>query len=111
MRRILLLAVAMLFSVTSFAQTKFNVDTYHSFLNFSVVHLGISFVDGRMDKYEGDLEMKDEDITTDKFNFTINASSVNTGVQMSVDHLRYEDFFEVDSYKEIKFLTTLIKTK
>jgi len=109
MRRILLLAVAMLFSVTSFAQTKFNVDTYHSFLNFSVGHLGISFVDGRMDKYEGDLEMKDEDITTAKFNFTIDASSVNTGVQMRDDHLRSADFFEVETYKEIKFVSTSIK--
>src|SRR5690554_2559277 len=93
MRRILLLAVAMLFSVTSFAQTKFNVDTYHSFLNFS----------------EGDLEMKDEDITTAKFNFTIDASSVNTGVQMRDYHLRSADFFEVETYKEIKFVSTSIK--
>lgn len=109
MKKIILLTVTMLFSVASFAQTKFNVDTYHSFLNFSVGHLGISFVDGRMDKYEGDLEMKDEDITTAKFNFTIDASSVNTGVQMRDDHLRSADFFEVETYKEIKFVSTSIK--
>ena len=71
MKKIALLFVATLFSVATFAQTKYNVDSYHSFLNFSVGHLGISFVDGRMDKYDGSLEMKNEDITTAKFNFTI----------------------------------------
>ena len=111
MKKIALLFVATLFSVATFAQTKYNVDSYHSFLNFSVGHLGISFVDGRMDKYDGSLEMKNEDITTAKFNFTIDANSVNTGVQMRDDHLRSADFFEVETYKEIKFVSTSIKKK
>lgn len=109
MKKIALLFVVTLFSVATFAQTKYNVDSYHSFLNFSVGHLGISFVDGRMDKYDGSLEMNNEDITTAKFNFTIDANSVNTGVQMRDDHLRSADFFEVEKYKEIKFVSTSIK--
>ena len=108
MKKIALLFVATLFSVATFAQTKYNVDSYHSFLNFSVGHLGISFVDGRMDKYDGSLEMKNEDITTAKFNFTIDANSVNTGVQMRDDHLRSADFFEVEKYPDMTFESTKI---
>lgn len=109
MKKIALLFIATLFSVTTFAQTKYNVDTYHSFLNFSVGHLGISFVDGKMDKYQGTLEMDKEDITTAKFNFTIDASSVNTGIEMRDDHLRSADFFETAKYQDIKFVSTSIK--
>lgn len=109
MKKIALLFIATLFSVATFAQTKYNVDTYHSFLNFSVGHLGISFVDGKMDKYQGTLEMDKEDITTAKFNFSIDASSVNTGIEMRDDHLRSADFFETAKYQDIKFVSTSIK--
>ena len=109
MKKIALLFIATLFSVTTFAQTKYNVDTYHSFLNFSVGHLGISFVDGKMNKYQGTLEMDKEDIATAKFNFTIDASSVNTGIEMRDDHLRSADFFETAKYQDIKFVSTSIK--
>lgn len=109
MKKIALLFIATLFSVATFAQTKYNVDTYHSFLNFSVGHLGISFVDGKMDKYQGTLEMDKEDIATAKFNFTIDASSVNTGIEMRDDHLRSADFFETAKYQDIKFVSTSVK--
>lgn len=109
MKKIALLFVAVLLSTATFAQTKYTVDTYHSFLNFSVGHLGISFVDGKMDKYQGDLEMKDEEITSAKFSFIIDAASVNTGIEMRDDHLRSADFFEVDKYKDITFVSTSIK--
>lgn len=109
MKKILLLVVATMFSVATFAQTKYNVDSYHSFLNFSVGHMGISFVDGRMDKYQGTLEMTNEDVKTAKFNFTIDANSVNTGIDARDKHLRSADFFETEKYNDIKFVSTAVK--
>jgi len=109
MKKIALFFVATLFSVASFAQTKYNVDSYHSFLNFSVGHMGISFVDGKMDKYQGSLEMTNEDITSAKFNFTIDANSVNTGIDARDNHLRSADFFDTAKYNDIKFVSTSVK--
>jgi len=109
MKKIALLFVAVLFSVTSFAQTKYNVDSYHSFLDFSVGHMGISFVNGKMDKYQGTLEMNGEEVTSAKFNFTIDASSVNTGIEMRDNHLRSADFFDVANHKDITFVSTSVK--
>jgi len=109
MKKIALLFVAALFSVASFAQTKYNVDAYHSFLDFSVGHMGISFVNGKMDKYQGTLEMNGEDITTAKFNFTIDSNSVNTGIEMRDNHLRSADFFDVANHKDITFVSTSVK--
>lgn len=109
MKKIALLFVATLFSVSSFAQTKYNVDTYHSFLNFSVGHMGISFVDGKMDKYEGSLELDGENITTAKFNFKIDVNSVNTGIEMRDKHLLAADFFDAANHKDITFVSTSVK--
>lgn len=109
MKKLAFLFVATLVSVTSFAQTKYNVDSYHSFLNFSVGHMGISFVDGKMDKYEGTLTMDGENISTAKFDFTIDTNSINTGIEMRDNHLRSADFFDVANHKDMKFVSTSIK--
>lgn len=109
MKKIALLLVTTLFTVATYAQTKYTVDTYHSFLNFSIGHMGISFVDGKMDKYQGTLEMDDQNITTAKFNFTIDVNSINTGIEMRDNHLKNADFFEVSKYNDIKFVSTSVK--
>lgn len=109
MKKITLLLVAILFSVNSFAQTKYKVDTYHSFLNFSIKHLGISFVNGKMDNYEGTLILDGENLSTAKFDFTIDANSINTGIEMRDNHLKSEDFFDVAKHKQISFVSTSVK--
>lgn len=109
MKKIALLFVATLFSVATFAQTKWNVDNMHSFVNFSVKHLGISFVDGRFDKYEGTFDGTPEDITKGTFNFTVDINSINTGVEMRDNHLKTNDFFNAEKYPSMKFESTSIK--
>lgn len=109
MKKLALLVVAVLFSVTSFAQTKWNVDPMHSFLNFSVKHLGISFVDGRFDKYEGTFVGNPEDLTKGTFNFTVDLNSINTGVEMRDNHLKSADFFDTAKFNSMKFDTKSIK--
>lgn len=109
MKKITLLLVTILFSVNSFAQTKYKVDTYHSFLNFSIKHLGISFVNGKMDNYEGTLVLDGENLSTAKFDFTIDANSINTGIEMRDNHLKSEDFFDVAKHKQISFVSTSVK--
>src|SRR5690606_32377078 len=109
MKKIALLFVAVLFSTATFAQTKYTVDTYHSFLTFSVGHLGISFVDGKMDTYQGYLGMKDEEITSAKYAVITNERSLNRGIAIRDHPLRSADLFEVDKHKEIRFVFTSIK--
>ena len=109
MRKLSLLLVLSLFSFASFAQNKWNVDTYHSFLNFSVKHLGISYVDGRFDSYQGVFNGNPEDLTTGDFKFTVDLNSVNTAVSMRDDHLKSADFFDVAKYPTMSFESTSIE--
>jgi polyisoprenoid-binding protein YceI len=109
MKKIALLFVATLFSVATFAQTQWNVDNMHSFLNFSVKHLGISFVDGRFDKYEGSFIGNPDNLENGKFNFSVDINSVNTSVEMRDNHLKTDDFFNAEKYPSMKFESTSIK--
>ncbi|MEC4112710.1 YceI family protein [Myroides pelagicus] len=109
MKKIIVLLVASLLSATSFAQEKWNVDTYHSFLNFSVKHLGISFVDGRFDQFNGSFNGTPEDITKGNFNFTVETKSVNTSIEMRDNHLKTDDFFAVENHPTMTFKSTSIK--
>ncbi|TDS56568.1 YceI family protein [Myroides indicus] len=109
MKKIALLFVATLFSVATFAQTQWNVDNMHSFLNFSVKHLGISFVDGRFDKYKGSFIGNPDNLENGKFNFSVDINSVNTSVEMRDNHLKTDDFFNAEKYPSMKFESTSIK--
>lgn len=108
MKKLAYLFVVALFSVTSFAQSTWKVDPMHSFLNFSVKHLGISFVDGKFNKYEGTYVGPYEDITKGTFQFKVEAESIDTGIEMRDKHLISPDFFDIDKYKSITFESTRI---
>lgn len=111
MKKIALLVVATLFSVASFAQTKWNVDAMHSSLNFAVKHSGISFVDGRFDKYEGSFTGNAEDLSKGTFNFTVDINSINTAVEMRDNHLKSADFFDAAKYSSMTFESKSITKK
>jgi len=110
MKKIFLLLVAILgLSFNSKAQTTWKADQAHSFVNFAVKHLGISFVNGRMDKFEGTLSLNNEDITSGKFNFTVDANSIDTGIGARDNHLKAPDFFDTAKYETMTFISTEIK--
>jgi polyisoprenoid-binding protein YceI len=78
MKKLLLLFVAVAISTASFAQTKWTVDPMHSFVNFSVKHMGISFVDGSFKKFDGSVTAAKPDLTDAKISFTVDVNSINT---------------------------------
>lgn len=51
MKKTLLVLVATLLTVGTYAQTQWKVDPNHSSLNFNISHSGISFVNGKFLDY------------------------------------------------------------
>ena len=47
-------------------------------------------------------------ITNSSVNFKIDAASVDTNVKMRDDHIRSEDFFDVDTFPSIEFKSTSV---
>ena len=109
MKKAFLLLLAVSISVASFAQTKWTVDPMHSFVNFSVKHMGISFVDGTFKKFDGSITSAKPDLTDAKISFSADVNSISTNVEMRDNHLKTDDFFNAEKYPKMTFESTGFK--
>lgn len=103
MKKLFLSFLLALLSTFSFAQNIWNMDQMHSSVNFTIEHMGISFVQGRFDKFDGSLRTKGNSLDNANFDISIDVEGINTGVEMRDKHLKSKDFFAVDEYSNIKF--------
>ena len=86
-----------------------NLDKAHSEIEFKVKHMMISNVKGLFEDFDVILESSSDDITQGKVSVEIKAGSINTKNEQRDQHLKSEDFFNVEVYPTIKFTTTEIK--
>jgi len=81
------------------------LDPLHSEISFTVKHLMITKVRGVFEKFDVTI-VTGEDIDDSTINATIDVASVNTGVAARDNHLRTSDFFLVDEYPTMTFVST-----
>lgn len=111
MKKLFLFMLATSISIVSLAQTSWKVDPMHSFVNFSVKHMGISFVDGSFKKFDGTATGSKTDLSDLKINFTVDVASINTSVEMRDNHLKSDDFFNAEKYPTMTFVSTSFKKR
>lgn len=93
------------------AQTQWKVDPYHSSLNFTIMHSGISMINGKFTNYTGSLTTDGDNIENAQFDFSIQTKSINTNVDPRDNHLRSADFFDAEKYPTMTLKSTkIIKT-
>ena len=103
MKRFALFAI-LAFAASCAAQTQtWQIDPAHTTSQFSVRHLAISTVRGVFEKTTGTVVFDPADPAKTQIDATIDASTVNTRVQMRDNDLRSPHFFEVDKYPTITF--------
>ena len=74
-------------------------------------HAGVSEQSARWGKVDGTIDFDPDNVGATTVSVTIDAASVNSGVQKLDQHLQSADFFEVETYPEITFESTeVIKT-
>src|SRR6201981_2751559 len=86
------------------ASERWEIDSSHSSLHFSVRHLVIAKVRGSFERWSGTIQVPDGDFTKATVNVTIDASSIATGVADRDGHLKSPDFFDVAQYPELRFV-------
>lgn len=106
---LLTLGVISAFSFLS-AQTKFlTVEPNHSTIGFRIpISNGITLVTGKFTDFDLALNLVDGDWTKSSASFTIQTTSINTGIADRDEHLRSADFFEVEKYPTITFVSEKI---
>ena len=107
---IILILTFCLFGYTTSAQEEtFNIDRAHSVIGFSIkIAGGFSEVDGSFTDFKGGSTVEDETYTLKNVNIEIQATSINTGTERRDNHLRTDDFFDVENYPTITFNSTNI---
>ncbi len=109
---LVLLAFTLFFAGFSQSQAEvaeYVIDAGHSQVIFKVKHLAISTVTGRFDTFEGTYKLDSEDISNSSVETVIKAASINTNETDRDDHLRSNDFLDVEKYPNITFKSKSIK--
>jgi polyisoprenoid-binding protein YceI len=83
---------------------RWEIDSSHSSMHFSVRHLVIAKVRGSFARWSGTLQVPDGDFLRATVDVTIDASSIDTGVADRDTHLKSADFFDVARYPELRFV-------
>jgi polyisoprenoid-binding protein YceI len=83
---------------------RWEIDSSHSSVHFSVRHLVIAKVRGTFARWSGTVQVPDGDFSKGTVSVTIDASSINTGVDQRDAHLKSADFFDVAQFPELTFV-------
>lgn len=86
---------------------KWAIDPTHSEITFRARHLMISNVKGEFTKFDATINGEDFEKSTVSVN--IDASSITTNNDDRDTHLKSADFFEVEKYPTITFVSTSFK--
>ncbi len=84
------------------------LDNSHSEIAFTVRHAGISKVRGQFKEAEATLEVG-ETLTDSKVTATIKTASFDSGDVNRDGHVKGEDFFDVEKFPEITFVSRHVK--
>lgn len=88
---------------------KWAIDQSHTNIGFSVKHMMVSKVKGQFDSYVANIEATDlTDLTTASIQFEIDAASINTRSEDRDNHLKSADFFNVEQFPKIQFVSKSI---
>ena len=85
------------------ALQKWDFDTVHSSVAFTVRHMLVSKVRGRFNKWSGSLSFDDADPAASHVEVRIEAASVDTLEPQRDAHLRSADFFDVERFPTLTF--------
>lgn len=90
---------------TAAAVRTYQIDKAHSEAVFQVRHL-ITKVRGRFSEFEGTIQFDEAQPERSSVTFTIQTSSIDTNQPDRDTHLRSEDFFAVERFPALTFVST-----
>jgi polyisoprenoid-binding protein YceI len=86
-------------------KTKWVIDPTHSEVAFKIKHLMISNVKGNFAEFDVNVLTDGDDFSKAEINVSINPASINTGAPDRDAHLKSPDFFNVENFKTITFIS------
>lgn len=103
--------ILMLSSSTLFAQKTYTLDKYHAKVGFSVVHFGISHIEGNFKIIDATLESSKADFADAEITFAADVNSIITDVEYRDNDLKSVNYFDALKFPTINFKSTSFKNK
>lgn len=105
-----ILTFAFVFAFTfGMAQQTWELDKSHTNIEFNVTHLVISEVNGNFREFDGWVRSNSDDFEGAEIEFTAQVGSIHTDNEQRDNHLKSDDFFNVETYPALKFSGILVK--
>jgi polyisoprenoid-binding protein YceI len=87
----------------------YNIDPGHSRVGFVARHAMVTKVRGSFNEFSGSGYFEAENPQASRLELTIQAKSIDTRNGDRDAHLRGNDFFDMDTYPEIRFVSTSVR--
>jgi polyisoprenoid-binding protein YceI len=91
---------------TAATKTTWAIDAAHSEITFKVRHMMIASVSGKFEKFTAEAHTDGDKIEGGYITFSAQTASINTNAADRDAHLRSADFFDAESFPEMKFRST-----
>jgi len=88
------------------ADYKIDISGMHASVLFKISHLGISWLRGGFDKFDGSFSYDADKPNEAKISMTVNTSSVNTNHAERNSHLRADGLLNTDKFPQATFTST-----
>lgn len=103
-------ATLFMMPATAKAQVEhYDLETVHTQILFFVDHLGFSKSMGKFHEYQGHIVFDRDNPENSSVDVTIETASISMGLDRWDDHMKNEDFFDVEQYPQMTFRSTHIE--
>jgi polyisoprenoid-binding protein YceI len=85
------------------------IDSHHTQIEFVARHMMISKVHGQFERFSGEVNLDENNLSNTSVDVQIETASVNTREPKRDDHLRSADFFNSAVYPTITFKSKTVK--
>ena len=93
------------------ALQKWNIDTSHSGVHFTVRHMVFAKVHGRFTRWSGSIEIDEQNPAASSVSVDIEAASIDTSEEKRDGHLRSADFLDAEAHPKMTFKSTKVEPK
>lgn len=113
MKKLILSALLLLtpLGITNASAADYVIDAegMHAAINFRVKHIGISWLTGRFDKFEGTFSFDDENPANSKVTVDIDVRTVNSNHETRDAHILEADYLNVEANPMAHFESTSVE--
>jgi polyisoprenoid-binding protein YceI len=107
-KRLIFLAIMSITCNTGFA-ANYQLEPIHTQILFFCDHLGFSKSQGEFLSFEGSFSFNPDDVTASNVEISIDTASIDMDNQKWNDHMKNQDFFNVDIFPKMTFISNKVE--